>query len=1299
MLKKKIILLLVLFLLLDTVFCELKYPGKLDVYYSSGKWYLAPGDSCSSTANDIFGRCVWGKDWDCDTCEDIWGNDYDCNCGWKKDNENIPSSKSNSWSDDKICVNGIDTLHLRSGSWIEKPGCTFFANRETDDPAYGSAKCDFGYLDCTNAVYQPGSGTSCIYMGCETPCNACKPGNAPDTSLGCDSPPDPGKKAVCVARSNCYACVERDRACEYAFEDGHCDRDLTDGDSYFCYYGNIDSYSISGGSVDLDCPAFDPDTSEDLCNAPNCYDCTDPDCNDNVRCGLRANPYMRICITPVCDEEDVYCNDGRVCKNGGLWNAFCARPLQQGANFLSETIKPLPDCVAYDENGACSQEGPEHLFVVYERAGRTYLDIYYDEDEVYAGTDLITDYTVVMRRISNGAYFTLNGQVYRVFFSTSLGEYIPSEYTLDVFTVDFYDRLTYDIFPVCGNGICETCESLDNCIHYPPESCMSCPVDCPYVEDVELNEYNEKFPGFNANFGDILTDNDLSCKIETLDQNSICNPLCVTHNFIDANGCVYNRYRPAQPVNEEGRIISGKFGNRTAGLLEFKEDLIPVVFDKEGGFLGEAHEDSYFTVKKEFYQGKRYPGGLEIPHLYEQEDLEFGFFFNYTGGNSECISDCECATSHCSKTNPIIIEDEEYGHCCPEGYEWSNKDDFGNLYCDGLGHLKDKYKDFFKPKEDGFGGCAVEATLGVTPEGAIDYSVSREMTDFVCSTAEGSPNIGECFGDKSACVNDGFDPICTYQQLNGDYEPIQANGVWQCRKVDTITETVIPDIKCIVHSHAWAVSECQDLQCHDWGCVCLDDWNPLIAYNPHHVPYCVTDNIAECAGALDINMVLSSDVVLRSISYEEFCTTEALVCGYDSKFTNSKPGGRLDYNNCPQDALGNVPPGGWDFQIGYNSPDHGRLVDGRGTSKEFYSSYEITIGRYCSVFGNDFERIMENKERGREFKTGDCDSTRGAEPIYAYAYSDASGFIDAFGLYSFHVWYEAFSNLFTDLTIGQTYHYLVNTESVLESGCNNGRADFFTTGGGDKGDNGEDYMVMKTHLPSIDRDSSEELYHYLFNYETCKEIYGNKMEFKCDWDKISNNLESWDENRYPTHPETGITNFKRHKDQEHILMSSIYQHDANENGVPVYSRKFCESFWEAYEKEYGEYEWEFVGANDMAGSNPIKYRDTLEFSYEDVEGKKHDVKVTFDDRGGGVAYPENGLYSWEISAACIFWYEPFLDYYYSGQVPIPWYLGQIIPPWADYYRYNLHLIREKGYCDNDRDIRIGALADNDYPYE
>jgi hypothetical protein len=275
----------------------------------------------------------------------------------------------------------------------------------------------------------------------------------------------------------------------------------------------------------------------------------------------------------------------------------------------------------------------------------------------------------------------------------------------------------------------------------------------------------------------------------------------------------------------------------------------------------------------------------------------------------------------------------------------------------------------------------------------------------------------------------------------------------------------------------------------------------------------------------------------------------------------------------------------------------------------------------------------------------------------------------------------------------------VNTQHEKTGGCeNNGWGDFFTIGlEGETGNNGEDYRVIHTHLPSIDRDSSERLYHYLFNYETCKEIYGDDVP-SCDWSKINDHLESWDENDYPTHPETGITDFPRHEGASHPQFGKVgLLNDANGRGEPVYSRKYCEAFWEAYEDEYGEYDWTQEFAFQLARDNPVKYGDEISFDYETVTGEEKSVTVKFDTRMGGL-HPEGGLYSVPITSACIFWYEPFLDEYYdeSEQNPIPWYVGQILPPWADYYRYYLHIVRGRGTCGSDGK-RQGPLADSDYP--
>jgi len=57
-----------------------------------------------------------------------------------------------------------------------------------------------------------------------------------------------------------------------------------------------------------------------------------------------------------------------------------------------------------------------------------------------------------------------------------------------------------------------------------------------------------------------------------------------------------------------------------------------------------------------------------------------------------------------------------------------------------------------------------------------------------------------------------------------------------------------------------------------------------------------------------------------------------------------------------------------------------------------------------------------------------------------------------------------------------------------------------------------------------------------------------------------------------------------------------------------------------------------------------------------------------------------------VIQACIFWYEPFLDSYYETDEPFPWWLMQMVPPWADYYRFRLDTVREHADCGSNNEL-------------
>lgn len=656
------------------------------------------------------------------------------------------------------------------------------------------------------------------------------------------------------------------------------------------------------------------------CNYTNDIDCDCPD--GKMRCG-------EDCITPTCSTSSD-CEDNLVCFNAGECNSQCLPPIDLGGGntFLASTTQTLGD--------------EEFDFVIFQLGDSIKLRIYNGDN-------------IVSNDLHSGEYFTIGDQTYREFFS-----YEEDNEYISVFSVSFYTRLTYNIFPVCGNSVCETCESADNCLHYPPESCFSCPMDCPYVTETELDNYNNEFYSINGQlvgFNDILTDADLACEVKTQSAGALCNPLCVTHDFIDSNGCLFNRYTNSLPEYDNSTIY------------------------------GEVNEP--FTI---LFNGE----AISVQNKTSNE----GFLGLSPYGNADCEDGCECLSGNCDE-----------GHCCPYGYEWGNTDNSANLICDGHGHVNNSYKTGLDLYHDEYTNIDyLSQTVGLYDDGTVDISNGVRYDDIVCTGADN-------------CL----DPICMYDSG----EPIRENGVYQCRpEAESLTEETLREIKCTIHSHALARSTC-----HDRGIFnrCTDTDHIYRDYNPYLYPFCVTDNPNECARGECINeLVGDTQVVLRTISLYDFCTTPNLVCSANHYMDNVQSlegdiGGLVNYCGCEQNEVVNP---------AYGYIDVGYLIQ---------VNQPMTVGTYCSVFGNDFERIM-NIDAPNLWESDPNNPSLGGEP------SDSA----------------------TMMRYDNGTYFYVNYTKI-------------------------------NHLPQIDEDAEEELYAQLFNYESCVEIFGEDMDFDCnDYTAVEN---------------------------------------------------------------------------------------------------------------------------------------------------------------------------------------------------
>ncbi|MBN1923321.1 MAG: hypothetical protein JW791_01000 [Nanoarchaeota archaeon] len=999
---------------------------------------------------------------------------------------------------------GSGYLYLHISSWKgDAPSCPDTWCFGTGSPAF-SAYCDFGYLDCLDT----GGNINSANMGCETSCNQC------NSNSDCSALNTNDLTAVCGSydNSNCKFCYTVSRSC-----------------------GPSDGYCPSNCYLDQD---------------PDCLTCRTSYCPSSAGAMNQVifdQAGSRLCICPICF-SNADCGEGRTCANPGTYNAYCAYNVGAGVSTAFTATNVFIGESSYD-------------VLVYERVGENKLlaDIYPYE----SGRTGFDFSTVLYPRITSGSYFLLDGQNYRIFFTAGSGD----DNELKIFKVSFYTRLTYNIFPVCGNSVCEICEDSSNCLSYPPESCLSCPTDCPYVTTDELDAFNSIIPVTNYKFSDLITDSDKACQVKTQDKSSVCNPLCVTHEFIDANGCLFKRYGNSLPMYANGTIMGR---DETTVSYYFNNKDYNLYFSNEGSFLGTG--DGYENV--------------------------------LGAGNALCTDDCECFSSHCDKNNEAVdVRTEEgYGHCCPSGFEWSDTDNVAGLYCTN-GRVKQEYLGFF---EDINFDNYIDSTQSFIDARTIDNTKAKKVSDYICTGVN----------DKLSCEQ-GYDPFCVYSQ-SSSYEVIQPNGVYQCRRIVEATQNIMSGITCTIHTHAWAKAGCNERDiftgCADQGFLYLGD----SMYGNY---FCVTDNVDECASAESLRLIKgNSGYVLKTITYQEFCETPALVCESANYLTNSQKldniGGTIDFTNCQQDAFA--------YSDLFSSNHIGYLP--------------MTVAYYCSLFGNNFDTIF-NVDEGNLYKLTNNDAD-GTLLLDMNLYSPIMG---QFG-FSGGFFYTSSSR---EVGLGD-WGYVVDDGSSL-------------------------IRIRYPHMPMIDRDDGERTYHYLWNYESCAEFF---PETVADCTGITaNTVTVRDENGDPTHPFIGTY-------AQPIIQDDMKQY--------VKSRSFCEELWSAYEATGSTYNW-----NSPANIPSLTVKNT-QYSSAQI----------------------NNI----ISTSCIYWYEPFLDAYYSSapanqlesvtEINPPMYQwgrtvtrthpcftdGCIPTSSTSYELFDLDFIRDKTYCDSGTGlVKPGLKCRSDYP--
>lgn len=843
------------------------------------------------------------------------------------------------------------------------------------------------------------------------------------------------------------------------------------------------------------------------------------------------------CSEPACYNNS-YCEDnfgpGFICSNSGGWNAQCI--VNASFPFGSAVYKTI--------------DGEKYKFSTrLDFMKNPWLDIFDSQDNlVYYGLRNNEQFT-----IGNSSY----SSIYELPIKTDLGNYYFSLYSSSL-----SKRLTYSIFPVCGNGVCETCEDETNCLHYPPESCLSCSADCPQSSLSDLANYNSNNKESKSlSFADILTNPDDACKVRTLDSNSLCNPLCLSHTFIDSMGCIFNKYSNALP--------SSDFSNKTG------------IYEKTIDFNSKTY-DVFFSLDNSSFYGET---------------------------DSLCSSGCECIEGNCAGADGDK-------HCCQSGYEWGYTDINNDLCYNG--RIKPEYRqDFINYDANGKIKSTLKMQIGAL--GKLESIGGANANEYICLD-NSAVSVG--VSNKSSCIQ-GIDPYCVYGDPDNAYSVIKPEGVGQCREINYITPSVVPELTCTIHTHAWAMSTCEQ-PWNGWIPGCQGDIFGNIPFNHY---FCATDNAFECSSYYSLRGTKSdSEVVLKSITYEEFCKTPELVCGGNKQMTNEQTGGTLLFTNCPQD--------------GYSGP-----------SATVFGPIEMPVGYYCSLFGNDYDFIF-GTDSGNAYDGETINQGTISYPVSKYSQSYSLSSYDSSSLITPNIGSWGF----------------VSADSSTQ-------------------------YIKSSHLPIINRDENEKLYHLLWNYESCKNVFKDEITFTCDSAKkdglytpsslaVNSMTQDSAVPSYPAFHYLGNYNYPKYYISDGRFVDSNYKY--------VVSKTFCDAFWKGYES--------------------VMPAGTI---YNLTKNNIPKSKMELDISGEKISIAQNDIEKY-ISTSCIYWYPDFLDKYYNSSVPADEVGILITPPTFQWsvqaeefipflgIQYSIEPLdidywKNTGNCQANGLIKPGSKCSSDYP--
>ncbi len=992
-----------------------------------------------------------------------------------------------------------------------------------------------------------------------------------------------------------------------------------------------------------------------------------PSCSMNERCKL--NPNTHECVKPAC-ATDAFCESnygpGFYCENPSEYNAKC---VPDSSYPFSATIYKTLDDIKYK------------FSTRYDVNKNPWLDIYAENNLIYYG--LRPDQQFILGSKGYLSIFTLPSSF--------------SGYSFSLYSSQLVNRLTYNIFPVCGNGVCETCESEDNCLSYPPESCFSCPQDCPQVSLSEVYAYNEKSGGNPVSLNDALTDPNTACKVSSMYSHSSCNPLCLTHKYVDNLGCIFNMYSNAMPEDEysNNNLLPKSVINNEGGVVGYYGGIVAVSADKElssfkvstinndkmdgfiagaplnlskgekfvygatiwvplgksisirireaiGGGWQEGTEiivegnNNWQYVEKTFIAGENAASQIEGVQSTGTVADTFSFYVTnlslkrllaFKDEDSEVFFSNKgefygANNSYCIDSCECISGNCDGNHCCEPGYSWSYTDP-KNKYCNN-GRIKEEYrKDFSDYDERGI----IKSTIKIELSDAHRYynNGGINANEFICLD---NPNVSVSASNKTSCYLNNYDPYCVYGDANiaGSYSVIKQDNIGQCRKPEPQTPQVLTDLKCTIHTHTFAKSTCDEPNAGWWGCK-----GDFFGNTPYANYFCVTDNAFECPSYYSLREYKDNqEVIMTTISYYDFCTTKELVCAGKKIINNDVKGGSMFFTNCPQNGYDN----------------NGGILE-----SSYISRINMPVGYYCSLFGNDYDIIFG-------VNAGD-------------SYNSNNKVADAPGTYSYNK--KKYSPITT--LKGSTAYSLIPYDSESYEEVNLGELGY---------EIGDTVYIQHPHLPIIERDSNERLYHLLWNYESCKKVYGD-LTPTCDNNDINSKVYMTKDSA-----DTGVTSYPTF----HFLGNYNYPTLSDDDKNYVVSQEFCRALWNATEWGTSIYNWKT--------SSPIPNSLTLIF-----------------ENGNTKTINSNQTKKY-IDVSCIYWYTPWLDAYYNESVPAS-ETGVIITPptiqWGaqittnypcmtegcvptsstEYIPLDINYFKSQSYCVNGA-IMAGQKCMQNYPW-